>query len=327
MGDNGACALGLSEANGSQPDVSIIIVNWNAKEYLEGCLQSLHNNGHNGLSYEVLVVDNASADGSATMVAQRFPNVKVILNGSNCGFAKANNQGIKESRGRHILLLNPDTVVFPGVLQEMVQFLDRRPDVGAVGPRMLGAKGETLESFSHFPGLRLLLRGLAIVIRGSYYRDEKLKSLEPRQVDWVGGACLMIKREALDEVGLLDEEFFMYWEEADLCLRLRRKNWKTYYLPRPQVIHYQGRSAAKAEEKVMIHGILLQEWGRSTGWFFKKHYPIWIRFVFRAALLSVAAVSLVFWTLVYAFVPGRRPKAKEIVQAYALGLGLIRRAP
>ncbi len=325
MADNGVDVLGRPRIDVSQPDISIIIVNWNAKEYLEGCLRSLHNSSHNGLSYEVLVVDNASADGSATMVAQSFPNVNVILNGRNCGFAKANNQGIKQSRGRHILLLNPDTVVFPGALEEMAHFLDNNPDVGAVGPLMIGARGETLESFSHFPGLHLLLRGLAIVVLGSYYRDEKITSLEPRQVDWVGGACLMVKKEALDEIGLLDEAFFMYWEEADLCYRLRRKDWKTYYLPRPRVIHYQGRSAAKAKDKVMIHGILLQEWGRSTGWFFKKHYPIWIRFIFRAATLSVAAVSLVIWGLIYAFSPKRRLKAKEIIRAYALGLGIIHR--
>ncbi|MCL5264088.1 MAG: glycosyltransferase family 2 protein [Chloroflexi bacterium] len=324
---NGAGVPGRPGPGDGQPDVSIVIVNWNAKEYLEGCLQSLHYNSHNGLKHEVLVVDNASADGSAAMVAQRFPEAKIILNGINSGFAKANNQGIKESRGRHILLLNPDTVVFPGALGEMVHFLDENPDVGAVGPLMFGARGETLESYSYFPGLRLLLRGLAIVIAGSYYWDEEVKSLEARQVDWVGGACLMVKREALDEIGLLDEAFFMYWEEADLCLRLRKKNWKTYFLPGPRVIHYQGRSAAKAEEKVMIHGILLQEWGRSTEWFFKKHYPLWMRLVFRTALLSIAAVSLIAWAFIYLVFPARRPKAREIIRAYALGLGLIRRQP
>lgn len=314
--------LGDERESASRPDVSIIIVNWNAREYLEGCLRSLQN-GHRGVSYEILVVDNASDDGSVAMVAQRFPGVQVISNGHNCGFAKANNQGIRQSRGRHILLLNPDTVVFPGALEEMVRFLDSRPDVGAVGPRMLSAKGETQESFSRFPGLRLLLRGLGIVLAGSYYKRERIRSLEPRQVDWVGGACLMVKREALDEVGLLDEEFFMYWEEADLCLRLRRRNWKTYYLPRPRVMHYQGRSAAKAEDKVMINGILLQEWGRSTGWFFKKHYPLWVRLLFRGTVLAVAAVALLFWSGIYLAVPSRRAKAREIIRAYALALGLI----
>jgi GT2 family glycosyltransferase len=318
-------ALGIGSICG--PDVSVIIVNWNAKDYLEGCLRSLHNNGHTGVSYEVLVVDNASADGSAAMVSQQFPNVQVILNGSNCGFAKANNQGIKVSRGRHVLLLNPDTVVFPGALEEMVAFLDGNPGVGAVGPRMIGSRGETQESFSRFPGLRLLLRGLGVIMVGAYYKEEKIKSLEPRQVDWVGGACLMVKREALDQIGLLDEAFFMYWEEADLCLRLRKKHWKTYYLPRPQVIHYQGRSAAKAEEKVMINGILLQEWGRSTDWFAKKHYPIWVRSMFRAVLLCMTAFSLVAWSFVYAFIPRQRAKAREVIQAYALALGLIRRDP
>lgn len=302
-----------------------MIVNWNAKEFLEGCLRSIDDGGHCSVSYEVLVVDNASNDDSTAMVAQHFPNVKVILNGTNCGFAKANNQGIKQSQGRHVLLLNPDTIVFPGALEEMVRFLDENPAVGAVGPMMIGGKGETLESFSRFPGLRLLLRGLAIVIAGSYYRDEKIDSPEPRQVDWVGGACLMVKRPALEQVGLLDEAFFMYWEEADLCLRLRYNNWLTYYLPRPRVIHFQGRSAAKADEKVMLHGILLQEWGRSTGWFFKKHYPLWMRFVFRSVLLSIAAMSLILWALIYVFMPSRRAKAREIIQAYALGLGILRR--
>src|SRR3990170_3260052 len=196
---------GPPATTGLRPDVSIVIVNWNAKDYLEGCLQALHDNVAAELSYEVLVVDNASADDSASMVAERFPNVRVILNGSNCGFARANNQGIKASAGRHILLLNPDTLIYPGALEGMARFLDEHRAVGAVGPLTYGAKGETLESYSRFPGLRLLLRGLFIVLAGSYYRNEKVDGIEPRRVDWVGGACLMVKREALQEVGLLDE--------------------------------------------------------------------------------------------------------------------------
>lgn len=303
------------------PDISVVIVNWNAKEFLEGCLRSVFSsNGR--LSLEVLVVDNASADGSAAMVRQLFPNVRVISNGVNRGFAKANNQGILSSRGRYILLLNPDTVVFPGALDSLVAYLEANPTAGAVGPRMFGPTGETLESFSHFPGLRLLLRGIAIVITGKYHKDEQLKSLEPRQVDWVGGACLMVRREALEQVGLLDEEFFMYWEEADLCRRLAQRKWKTYYVPESQVVHYQGRSAAKAEDHVLIHGVLLQAWGRSADWFLKKHYPGWMRILFRVIVLGFAAVSLLFWG-VLSLLPSKRQKAREIIRAYALALGLI----
>lgn len=310
------------KANQGVPDVSIVIVNWNAKEFLEGCLHSVFNsNGR--LSLEVLVVDNASKDGSAAMVNGRFPGVRVISNGINRGFAKANNQGIRASTGRYILLLNPDTVLMPGALERLVEYLEANPAAGAVGPRMHGPRGETLESFSHFPGPRLLARGVAIVLTGKYYRDEHLKSLEPRQVDWVGGACLMVRREALEQVGLLDEKFFMYWEEADLCLRLRRQNWKTYYVPESQVIHYLGRSAAKAEDHVLIHGILLQAWGKSAAWFLKKHYPLWVRFLFRVVVLGFAAISLLFWSIVW-LLPSNRRKAREIIRAYALALGLIR---
>ncbi|MBI4321803.1 MAG: glycosyltransferase family 2 protein [Chloroflexi bacterium] len=307
------------------PDVSIIIVNWNAKGFLEGCLESLHRDSCRA-TFEVLVIDNASEDGSAAMVALRFPHVKIIANGDNRGFAKANNQGILQSEGRHILLLNPDTVVFAGALDSMVDYLDNHCDVGAVGPRTIGPRGETLESFSFFPGPRLLLRGMAIIAVGSYYRDEKLKSLAPRQVDWVGGACLLVRREALAEVGLLDEAFFMYWEEADLCLRLRQKRWKTYYLPEPKIIHYLGRSAAQAD-RVLIHGILLQEWARSAERMLKKHYPFWVRSLFRAAVLGMTAVSLLFWLGVYAASPSRRANAREIIRAYSLVLGIIHRPP
>lgn len=151
------------------PDVSVVFVNWNARAFLAGCLQSIFS-GAGGLAVEVLVVDNASYDGSVEMVKERFAGVRIISNGKNRGFAKANNQAMVHSNGRYILLLNPDTVVFPGAFQTLVVFVEANPTVGAVGPRMFGAGGETLESFSHFPGLRLLLRGLSIVVSGTYYR-------------------------------------------------------------------------------------------------------------------------------------------------------------
>jgi GT2 family glycosyltransferase len=253
--------------------------------------------------------------------------VKLIVNGDNSGFAKANIQGIKASTGRNILLLNPDTLVYPGALLEMVQFLDKHPEAGAVGPQTLGAKRQVLESWSDFPGLKFIRRGLGVILAGSYEKEEEITDFEPRKVDWVGGACLMVKKEALEQVGFLDEKFFMYWEEADLCFRLAKKGWQTYYLPRPQVVHYQGRSAAKEQEKIMFNGVLLQEWGRSTAYFIRKHYPIWVTLILRFILTIFVALSLFLWSILYLIEPRKRKKAREVIKAYSLVLGIIRRPP
>ena len=251
-------------------DLSIVIVNWNTRDLLAQCLESVYAHAPDG-DFEVFVVDNASTDGSAQAVRERFPQVQLVENTENAGFARANNQAIRASSGRYMLLLNSDTRVLPKTLRTMVQFMDDRPQVGIASCKVLSADGTfraagadflTLRSeFAHFTGLASLVRGGRWANRPGY-RDFPAT----REVDWVGGACLMIRRETVEQIGLLDENYFMYCEDMDWCYRARQHGWKVYYLPQAQIIHHGQQSSRQAEVP------MLAEMYRSRVQFFRKHY-------------------------------------------------------
>jgi GT2 family glycosyltransferase len=228
----------------ANPTLAIIIVSWNTRELLAQCLASLFDQPPTA-AFTVWVVDNASTDGSADLVRQRFPQVKLLANEHNLGFAQANNQAIQQCHQEYILLLNPDTVVLPGAVDSLVNFLASQPQAGAAGSRLLNPDG-TLQ-ISCYPSPTLLrewwfLLHLDALWPYGRYNMHQWDTTAPREVDVLQGASFLLRRSVLDQVGFLDGDYFMYSEEVDLCRRIQQAGWRLYWVPQSQVIHYGGQS-------------------------------------------------------------------------------------
>jgi N-acetylglucosaminyl-diphospho-decaprenol L-rhamnosyltransferase len=249
--------------NSASPDLSIVIVNWNVRELLRRCLVSIAGSddlfvtGLVTLRYstsswlaEVIVVDNASADGSRAMLAQDFPWVKMIANRENLGFTRANNQGLAASRGRYLLFLNPDTELTPAALDLLLDYAEAHPQVGVIGPQLRYGDGSLQSSRRRFPTLSTFFLESTVVQRwwprnrvlARYYMLERPDGATS-QVDWVVGACMLVRRAVLEQIGGFDEGFFMYSEELDLCHRAVDAGWQVVYMPNAVVIHYEGKSS------------------------------------------------------------------------------------
>jgi N-acetylglucosaminyl-diphospho-decaprenol L-rhamnosyltransferase len=243
----------VGESSGAPvPTLSVIIVSWNVRDLLRACLSSVLRARDEGLELEVIVVDNVSADGSVEMVRCEFPQVRVIANSENRGFTGGNNQGMAASGARYLMLLNPDTEVRGGALQTLVAYLEAHAAVGAVGPQLLNPDGSVQSSRRRFPTLAVAFfestwlqsrmpRGL---LRRYYVQDHG--DDETLAVDWVTGAALILRRTVYEQVGGLDEGFFMYSEELDWCRRIKAAGWQVVYLPAAQVVHYEGKSSDQA---------------------------------------------------------------------------------
>lgn len=232
-------------------DLSIIIVSWNVRQLLQQCLLSIAAD-RSGLVLQVIVVDAASADGTPEMVREQFPWVHLIACEDNVGFPRGNNLGLKAARGRYVLLLNPDTRVIGGALLTMTDYLHENPTVGAVGPQLLYPDGKIQSSRRRFPTLvtaffeSTWLEPWAPRSILNHYRVAEIDAGVIQDVDWVMGAALMTRREVVQQVGPLDEAYFMYSEELDWCRRMRACGWRVVYLPQAQVIHYEGKSSEQA---------------------------------------------------------------------------------
>ncbi len=262
-------------------NLSIVIVSWNTAPLLADCLRSLPA-GADGQAAETIVVDNASADGSADLVAREFPQVRLIRNSENLGFGRANNQGLRASAGRYALLLNSDTVVKPGALSALVQYMDSNPAVGACSPRLVRPDGTPQPyAFGHDPTLTYLLRrAVNQLLFRRYLHDWAVSAVQ--EVDWVSGACLLARREAADRVGLLDENIFMYFEDNDWCLRLRQAGWKICYYPEAEVMHLGGQSlrqnpAAQAAYAGSLRYFYAKHYSRPAQWALRLLLPVYIR--------------------------------------------------
>jgi len=249
----------------------VVIVNWNTLRELEECLRSVRKAGSRGT--EVVVIDNASPDGSAEMVRRKFADVRLIENRENLGFAKAANHGISASHGRYVFLLNPDAEVHPGALAALVHFGDDNADVGIFGPKILNPDGSIQYSCRRFPTLAAgIFRNsfLGRLFANNPYTREYLMAdwdhNEPRDVDWVSGAALVARRDLLDDVGPLDERFFMYCEDVDLAYRAKQKGWRVMYFPGATVVHARARSSDQDPNR------MIAEFHKSMYRFFKKHY-------------------------------------------------------
>jgi len=252
--------------------LSICIVNWNTREDLRRCLDSLAA-GAGALEIEVFVVDNASDDGSPAMVERDFPQVRLLRNPSNTGFAHANNQAIRQCRGDYVLLLNSDTLVSPGTLAVLVVGMEAHPEAGIGGPKLLNGDGSLQYSCRRFPTFTAgIFRNSAFgqwFSRNKKVRDYLMTDFDHAsiaEVDWVSGAALCIRRAALERIGLLDERYFMYCEDVDWCYTVGQAGWKVLYFPEAVITHIIGRSSDLVVEK------MVRAHHRSMRLFYWKHY-------------------------------------------------------
>lgn len=288
--------------------LAIVIVHYNTPALLRGCLRSLR---ACAVPLQVVVVDNASTDRQVEALQDEFPAVHFLFNPENRGYAAANNQGMrffaptlrppvspspppankarrqeegepggKNDEGPAVLLLNPDTVVLPGALEALVSFLEGHPRVGASGPRLLNADGSLQENAFAFPTLPMSFFDF-FPLHGRLYHSRlngrlpEMRGDQPFPIDHPLGACLLLRAAALQEVGLLDEGYFMYVEEVDLCYRLKQAGWEVWHVPEAHVVHYGGQSTKQASERMLV------ELHRSRYRFFRKYYPAAFRFFHR----------------------------------------------
>jgi GT2 family glycosyltransferase len=267
--------------------ISIVIVSYNVSKLLDECLQSVAR-ALQGIDGEVFVVDNHSKDNTLTMLKEKHPEVRVIANEVNVGFSRANNQAIRLSEAEYVLLLNPDTVVYENTLHGVLDFMDQHPQAGGAGVRMLTREGNRApESRRSIPTPWVaMLKMLGATRR--YYMSH-LSWDEPGQIEAVSGAFFLVRRKALDQVGLLDEDYFMYGEDIDLSYRLLKGGWQNWYLPY-DIIHYKGESTQKSSFRY-VHTFY-----QAMLIFFRKHYghlsfflslPIKVAIYFRASLALI----------------------------------------
>jgi N-acetylglucosaminyl-diphospho-decaprenol L-rhamnosyltransferase len=244
------------------PALSIVIVSFNARADLERCLGSLRSNPPS-TPHEIVVVDNASTDGSADRARQA--GVRVIDAGANLGFAKANNIGIRATTGGLVLLLNSDTIVPTGAIDALVSELDRDPAVAVVGPRLVDASGRAELSFGRMIGPLNELRQKRLARSG----DVDALTRQRGYPDWVSGACLLVRRADAEAAGLLDERYFMYTEDVDFCAAIRARGRRILFTPAVEIVHLRGRSVAAASAATHAG------YRRSQIAFYKKHHPAW----------------------------------------------------
>ncbi|MFO7947042.1 MAG: glycosyltransferase family 2 protein [Armatimonadota bacterium] len=232
----------------SRSRLAVIIVSWNVCEDLKTCLGSIFENNP-GEDYQVIVIDNNSTDGSVQMVQEQFPQVTLIENETNAGFAAANNQGLRYADTEYYLLLNPDTIVPEGAFRMLLDFAEQHPEAGAVGPRQVYPDGTLQYSCRRFPTITAAMFRHTIFGRlfpraasPQWYLMADWDHAEPREVDWVSGAAMLIRHEALEDVGYLDESFFWGSEDVDYCFRMHKAGWNVMYTPEPVIIHAIGKS-------------------------------------------------------------------------------------
>lgn len=227
-------------------DISIIIVNWNTRELLSNCLESIFKTVHD-IAYEVIVVDNGSQDGSVTMLRSRYPQVKVIENMENRGFGAANNQALRIMTGRYALLLNTDTVLQDNAVHELFTFMERNPEAAMACGQLLNVDGSKQNSIGHFPTLLTLLTNVPLLeyLFPKHYPSKRYHYSEPIEIDSGIGACLMVRKKAIDEVGMFDERYFFFFEETDWAYQMRKAGWKIYHVPTAFIYHLQGKSIGR----------------------------------------------------------------------------------
>ena len=270
------------------------------------------------VSTEVLVVDNGSVDGTPEAVRREFPEILLLENEDNPGFARANNQAIQVCRGRYVLLLNPDTEVRLGAIEELVRFMDEHPRAGAAGPLVLNPDGTLQRSCYRAPTIfREFWRmfHLDVIRRVSEYAMEKWPHDRAQVVDTVQGACLILRREALERVGLLDERFFIYSEEVDLCQRIRQDGWSIHWVPWAQIVHYGGQSTRQVAEAMFL------QLYRGKILYFRKHFGNQATQVYKLILLLAAVQRLLCVPLAWLVYSSERRQQVVMARHYRRLIG------
>jgi len=276
------------------PTLSVIIVSWNVRDLLDHALDAVYTAGTHTPELEVIVVDSASVDGTPEMIRERYPQVHLIASDENLGFAKGNNRGIAEAHGEYLLLLNADTVVRGDALAVLVSTLQEHPDAGMVGPRLLNADGTTQSSRRRIPTLPVLflestwLQGLAPRRQLARFYVEDVADDKVQLVDWLTGAAMLIRREVLDDVGGLDEGFFMYSEELDWCHRIGDAGWKIIYTPAAQIVHYGGKSSEQVApaRHIYFQSSKIRYASKYHGWLAAEALRYWLlgQYVWQSAV-------------------------------------------
>ncbi|MEZ4640042.1 MAG: glycosyltransferase family 2 protein [Caldilineaceae bacterium] len=301
-------------------DLSVIIVNWNTRDLLADCIRSVQETVHD-LRYDIWVVDNASTDDSVAMLRSRFPTVNVIANTENVGFACANNQAMAASSGRYMLLFNSDALATVGAIQALVGLAERTPRAGIVGAHLVNADGTFQASHTRFPNIGqefMIISGLGRRFNGYWYPSHTAEEASgPVAVDYVEGACLLVRRTAYEAVGGLDEGYFMYAEEVDWCYTMQQQGWQVWYEPAARVIHLGGGSSQNrrtAREADLY---------RSRVRFFKKYRGPLAVAALKAMIVGFTAIKLATHSLLRSISHGQRRRqvvsVREITTALRKG--------
>ena len=262
---------------------------------------------------EVIVIDNGSQDGSGMEVKGTFPAVQLIENEKNLGFAKAANQGLRKASGRYALLLNPDAQVKEGAIDRMCSFMDAHPEAGVVGAQLLNADGSKQNSIANFPSLatELLNKSLLRRLFPDRFLGKERDYPEPVEVDSVIGAGMMVRRDTMEQVGLLDEGYFLFLEETDWCYRMKKAGWKIYHVPRAEIYHFQGKSAEREKNRARV------EYYRSRYHFFKKNRGSLQWSILLMGLITRLCVELIFMSVACLFTLFIINKWKSKLSIYA----------
>jgi len=304
-------------------DVSVIIVNWNTLDFTINCIKSIFQHT-NGVDFEVIVIDNASNDNSAEIIQKTFPEVILIENKKNRGFAAANNQGIALAKGKYVLLLNSDTLILNNAITKIIAFADAHPKAGITGCRVLNPDRSLQPSCFMFPSILNMLLSATYLYKlfpnNKFFGREKMswwKRDDVREVDVVTGCFMLIRRDAIDQTGLMDEQFFMYGEETDLCYRLKQNGWKILFTPEAEIIHHGGQSSKQIAPTMalQLRGSILQ--------FIRKHRPlpeyklacilIWLFFTLRIPA----------WSIKWMVSNKKRSYCSARLQTYASGFWIL----
>ena len=302
----------------SDIDVSIIIVNWNTCNILRGCLNSLYQETH-GIVYEVIVVDNASTDNSSEMVQSEFSWVFLLKNTKNQGFAKANNQGMEIAKGRYFLLLNSDTIILNGAIQKTVQFADRHKETGVVGCRVLNPDKTLQMTCFMYPSLLNMLLAATYLYklfpRSKFFGREQMTWWDrddQREVEVVTGCYLLVRKKAIEQVGMMDDSFFMYAEETDWCFRFKEAGWKCFFMPDAEIVHLGGQSTQQVKVAMMI------QLRKSILKFINKHYGVFHYLIGSVFIIMFFILRIPYW-MVVAISRSKRERALEMLKAYCQG--------
>ena len=275
-------------------DISFIIVNWNTKDLLQGCLNSIIITSE-ALTYEIIVVDNASSDGSTAMLAAKYPQVKTIANKENRGFGAANNQGFAVMQGQYALLVNTDAVLTPGAVKKMWTFAEANPRAAIVCGQLLNADGSRQNSVAAFPTLLTLAANTSLLeyLFPRKYPSKRYEHTGPLEVDSAIGACMMIRKKALDEVSFFDERYFFFFEETDMAYAMRQAGWLVYQVPDALIYHLQGQSIGRrAQSRIEFYRSryqFLRKW-HGRAYYRAAAAVIFLRLLMNALLSSVGVL-------------------------------------